>query len=768
MRRLLLVTVLIAVLLFVLMAGTGLAAAAILLGNPSVASSQDNDLAGLAEAFAFSASDSGDAQSISVYVDGDSSASGLDVGLYADNRGHPGDLLASGSDSDPTAGGWNDVTLDSNPTLSSGSTYWLAVLGTGGQLDFRDVADPGTGGCSENSQQSSLASLPPGWTTGATWPTCSLSAYVNGTACSGTVCSAEAPAPTNTNLPVISGTDTQGQVLTTSDGSWTGSPTSFAYQWQDCSGASCTKISGATSSSYELVESDVGDSVDVVVTATNAGGSTTATSTQTATVSASDSGGTLPTGVTLQPIDGGPNYYCSHDFTNACDGGWDNPSFFPIGPYWGDYVAATWADVGWNTGFRVNSPDTPTMDANGVFSVVASNDDTSGGTEAPVEPTTVGLMTNDEPNCWSSPTCGGNGPITPAIANTPNSAQDGRFWWVNDTWGFLQQGPPDGTPGDTDADFYTDTVTTPDGTTRHQDIGSVDEYWFSDVAGEYPTTYEGGLQYGIPAGTNGGELTTAQDECGCRYGDMIDYVPGTTVGLDPNGDGADSVFEREVQDPSSPQGNSNSVPAPIAAFVEDGNVGASASGTINPPEMNWAVWSSIIHGARMLIYFDHSFAGNCEGDDNIDDSCYQVPYSGQSISIYAQVKATDELIEQLATDINSPLANNYVTVEGTPGSLNGPPATFSGIETRATYNQSAGHFTIFADTRDAETSDPGTVTFHTADKYTGPVTVVCDTLTGGNGDLNPGTCVNRTVTATNGAFSDTFAKGSTVHIYQIP
>jgi len=75
MRLSLLLAALIAVFLFVLMAGTSLAAATLLLGDRSVESLQDNDAAGLAEAFSFSASASGGAQSISVYVDSGSSAS---------------------------------------------------------------------------------------------------------------------------------------------------------------------------------------------------------------------------------------------------------------------------------------------------------------------------------------------------------------------------------------------------------------------------------------------------------------------------------------------------------------------------------------------------------------------------------------------------------------------------------------------------------------------------------------------------------------------
>ena len=94
--------------------------------------------------------------------------------------------------------------------------------------------------------------------------------------------------PVNTALPIITGTAKQGHVLTTSDGSWTNSPTSYAYQWRRCnsSGASCTDISGATASFYTLVYADAAHTIRVVVTATNPYGPTAATSSQTATVTA--------------------------------------------------------------------------------------------------------------------------------------------------------------------------------------------------------------------------------------------------------------------------------------------------------------------------------------------------------------------------------------------------------------------------------------------------------------------------------------------------
>ena len=52
-------------------------------------------------------------------------------------------------------------------------------------------------------------------------------------------------------------------------GSRSGSPTAYAYQWQDCngSGAACSDIAGATHQTYSLMASDAGDTARVVVTA---------------------------------------------------------------------------------------------------------------------------------------------------------------------------------------------------------------------------------------------------------------------------------------------------------------------------------------------------------------------------------------------------------------------------------------------------------------------------------------------------------------------
>jgi hypothetical protein len=103
-------------------------------------------------------------------------------------------------------------------------------------------------------------------------------------------------APANTALPAISGTPSESNTLNATTGSWSGSPTKYVYQWESCdsSGAGCSNVSGATSSSYTLKASDVGDTLRVLVTATNAGGSKSATSAHTASVTASTEGSPYP------------------------------------------------------------------------------------------------------------------------------------------------------------------------------------------------------------------------------------------------------------------------------------------------------------------------------------------------------------------------------------------------------------------------------------------------------------------------------------------
>ncbi len=87
--------------------------------------------------------------------------------------------------------------------------------------------------------------------------------------------------PANTVPPVINGETTVDRTLTATTGTWSGTaPISFRYAWQRCdaNGGGCAVVTGATTSSYPLESADVGSTMRVVVTATNADGSVPSTS----------------------------------------------------------------------------------------------------------------------------------------------------------------------------------------------------------------------------------------------------------------------------------------------------------------------------------------------------------------------------------------------------------------------------------------------------------------------------------------------------------
>jgi hypothetical protein len=151
-------------------------------------------------------------------------------------------------------------------------------------------------------------------------------------------------------------------------------------------------------------------------------------------------------------------------------------------------------------------------------------------------------------------------------------------------------------------------------------------------------------------------LTADQVQRGSNYGNMIDAQRPWQVGH---------------------------FPAPIQNFIENGGpfTQNSASSYITPPVMNWAAWANIIHGARVLAYFNQT-AGSGPGasGDNFANSYYQTIQSGlgNKISIYDQAKVTNRLIKKMARAINAPFANCYASVS--PGIAGGGSCS-NGIST---------------------------------------------------------------------------------------
>ena len=150
-----------------------------LIGDTTIETTIDNDSAGQAEAFEYTALASGGGSKFNVYLDPNNGAAQVVVGIYTDNGSdNPGSLLAQATITAPVAGAWNTIALPS-ATITSGTKYWLAILSPSGSgsVWFRD--HPSGSIASRSSSQATLTSLPATWTTGPLWSAYVMSAYIS-------------------------------------------------------------------------------------------------------------------------------------------------------------------------------------------------------------------------------------------------------------------------------------------------------------------------------------------------------------------------------------------------------------------------------------------------------------------------------------------------------------------------------------------------------------------------------------------------------------
>lgn len=266
------------------------ASADALVGNTTTEPTQAGTKSGVVRADQFTAAESGTSATMSLELSGNPDKT-LYLGVYGDNNGAPGGLLARGSTA-TTGSGWTTATV-SGAGIVSGGKYWLAIMGTGSwAVSYRDAWTPK---CKTVITASGKTSLPGSWPGTASSDTRCLSLYLSG---SGTPPAPSGPVrPRNSTLPAISGTLQAGDTLTASTGTWTGdTPMSFSYKWSD----------GATGKTDALTSADVGQSVSVSVTATNDAGSVSATSASVGPVTAPPPPPSPPSNTQLPVISGTP------------------------------------------------------------------------------------------------------------------------------------------------------------------------------------------------------------------------------------------------------------------------------------------------------------------------------------------------------------------------------------------------------------------------------------------------------------------------------
>ena len=127
--------------------------------------------------------------------------------------------------------------------------------------------------------------------------------YVDGATAAAGTAAGVAAAPAAASTPVISGSPVRGQTLSMWHAAWSGVPTSYTDQWEDCDnfGANCTPIPGAIGEQYIVQASDIGHKLRVVETASNAYGVGTPITSN-------------PTGQVLNPV---PFYWVFNAYGNV-------------------------------------------------------------------------------------------------------------------------------------------------------------------------------------------------------------------------------------------------------------------------------------------------------------------------------------------------------------------------------------------------------------------------------------------------------------------
>jgi len=226
-------------------------------------------------------------------------------------------------------------------------------------------------------------------------------------------------APATTAAPAITGTAQDGATLTAAPGTWSPAAGSYAYAWYDCTAASagatgsgCSQISGASSSTYTLAPGDVGDSVEVAVTATNGIGSSSAVASpvtaQVLAIKPANAGGSTAPSISGTAQEGQTLTASTGTWTGStpitysyqwvsCDGSGANCS--PISGATGSNYTLSSSDVGHEL----------------KATVTASNSSLAGGASTPADaPLSEAVATNASPTVPTPP-------AAPTIQSAPAS-----------------------------------------------------------------------------------------------------------------------------------------------------------------------------------------------------------------------------------------------------------------------------------------------------------------------------------------------------------
>lgn len=423
-------------------------------------------------------------------------------------------------------------------------------------------------------------------------------------------------------------------------------------------------------------------------------------------------GTTLPDGVTLQDIDGGPDYFSQWSATEFLD----DPTFFPISVFLPYDFAAT-----------VNPYGTP-------MSRVESHQDAGINLY-------VGLGASD-PTDHQNDLEAAIAADMPVIFDPTEAHLDSAFlatygdhiigWqWSDELDGASCAAPILSDPGDQYA-FLRPGATCVDGIAGKNDY-TILQTMSNTIRAIDPDrpVYMGYTNAFAMNWFTGGPVSRLADA-----GDILGYDVYVLVDTRSTFGGILDVGHpwAAAQVTSFARANA-SYSRPIWPDIEssatDTNSGMNPTlREPTPDEEKALAWGHIIGGARGLCWFNHSFSAAIPGATSNDD--LNNPHYAD---LREAIKAVNADIMALAPILNSPFAVGYFTSSGV-------------VYGMAKWHEATGEFYIFALSGQVASQD---VTFTVAGGES-PVTVVNEA---------------RTIPLVDGQFTDTFAGETAVHIYRI-
>lgn len=388
-------------------------------------------------------------------------------------------------------------------------------------------------------------------------------------------------------------------------------------------------------------------------------------------------------GPSLRPVDGGDRYYDA--FTNSIP---SDAGFFPLAVWYtrtttSEEVAADRA-LGLNVYIELSEDSNLQLIRDGGMYAIPGWSD----------PLAAGRLTTDEADMWAG---AGDAPWTGRVADPPICIPENAHCGFTVMSTLRSQVPP-GVMAYANygkgVTFWESTEDAERFVNDFQHVVSADNYWFTDRG--ICRAHEGGVLR-----KNGeSDLSDAECQLAANYGLTTRYI-------------------RSLVRPRFAM--------PVWNFVELGHPAAPENdGTITGPQIRGAVWSSIINGARGIIYFAHNFGGPCLSYNLLRDRCGD--------GVRNDVTALNQQIGRLAPVLNAPFVDGFARSRDP-------------VDLAVKYYE--GSFYILAGSTQNPSSD---------------VTIE---LTCGTASEAEVIDENRSVPITDNELHDTFIDGNAVHLYRI-